>query len=344
MRILCVGPLWRGSNAGGLFKAFSRKGCMIEIADEFYHVSLQSKNKTTKILERLIRPLQTREFNDSIKKKTALFKPDIFLVYKGTFVTPDTLEFAKAQGARLALFFPDVSTAAHGSHIPACIPHYEIIFTTKTFGMKDMAEKYGSKNMHLVPHGYDPEIHRILPISEKEMSIYGNDASFIGTWSPKKEQWLAYIKENIPGIDLKIWGSQWFKSNSAILNDSIQGTEILGDLYSMAIQCSKINLGILSEQRVGSSSGDLITSRTFHIPGAAGFMLHERNEESLACFKEDEECGFFDGPEELVQQIKRFLPDQQLRDRIRMGGNQRALKDHSLDARAETVLEYLRNM
>lgn len=344
MRIFCVGPLWRGSNAGGLFRALSRKGCMIEVADEFYYISLQSKDKATKIMERLIRPRQVKEFNESMKKKVALFKPDIFFVYKGTFVTPDTLEFARQQGCRLVLFFPDVSTTAHGPYIPKCIAHYELIFTTKTFGMKDMAEKYGAKNMKLVPHGYDPEVHRIIPVTDKELRVYGNDASFIGTWSPKKEKWLSYIKENVPGIDLKIWGSQWNKSTSSILNDSVQGNEVLGDLYAMAIQCSKINLGILSEQRAGSSSGDLITSRTFHIPGAGGFMLHERNEESLACFEEDKEAGFFDGPEELVAKIKYFLPNKELRDRIRMAGHQRALRDHSLDARAETVLSLIKSM
>jgi spore maturation protein CgeB len=128
------------------------------------------------------------------------------------------------------------------------------------------------------------------------------------------------------------------------LKDSIQGTEILGDLYAMAIQCSKINLGILSEQRVGSSSGDLITSRTFHIPGASGFMLHERNEESLKCFEEGTESGFFEGPEEMVSQIKKYLPDAALRDKIRMAGHRRALAEHSLDARAETVMGYLKDM
>jgi glycosyltransferase involved in cell wall biosynthesis len=344
MRILCIGPLWRGSNAGGLFKALSRKGCMIEVVDEFYFVSLNTKNKVTKVLERIIRPRQVEEFNNNIKNKIKLFKPDVILVYKGTFVMAETLIYAKEYNCKLALFFPDVSTTAHGPYIPACIPYYEQIFTTKTFGIKDMGEKYGVKNMQFIPHGYDPEIHRIIPITDKELSIFGNDASFIGTWSPKKEKWLSYIKENIPGIDLKIWGGQWSKSTSAILKDSIQGTEILGDLYAMAIQCSKINLGILSEQRIGSSSGDLITSRTFHIPGAGGFMLHERNEESLNCFVENEEAAFFDGPEEMVAQIKRFLPDAETRDAIRMAGHRRALAEHSLDARAQTVMNYLNKM
>jgi len=344
MKLLTVGPLWRGSNAGGLFRAFSRKGCLIEVMDEFYYVSLQSRNKLTKVAERLIRPRQVTEFNLAMQKKIDLFNPDFFFVYKGTFVMPETLEYARSKGARLVMFYPDVSTTVHSQYIPKCIPKYELIFTTKTFGITDMQNNYGVKNVAFVPHGYDPEIHRPLPINERDRKEYGNDASFIGTWSPKKEQWLAHLKRNIPGIDLKIWGAQWFRITDPVLKDSIQGTEILGDLYSMAIQCSSVNLGILSEQRAGSSSGDLITSRTFHIPGAAGFMLHERNEESVQYFKENEEAGFFEGPEEMTEKVKYYLGNAALRDKIRMAGHQRVLAEHSLDARAATVLEHLNKM
>ena len=68
MKILAIGPLWRGSNAGGLFRAMSREGCLIDIVDEFYFISLQTKTKLNKILERVIRPLQMAEFNNVINK------------------------------------------------------------------------------------------------------------------------------------------------------------------------------------------------------------------------------------------------------------------------------------
>lgn len=344
MRLLTVGPLWRGSNAGGLFRALSRKGCLIEVVDEFYYISLQTKNKKTKILERLIRPLQVDEYNNIIVKKINVFRPDVLFVYKGAFVRPSTVEHARRQKCKLVMFFPDVSTKAHGSYLPQTIPLYELIFTTKTFGIKDMKEQYGVQNAHFIPHGYDPEIHRPLPISDKERNFYGCDVSFIGTWSPKKEKWLTMLKEGLPDANVKIWGEQWHKATSEALKPAIQGGEVLGDLYSLALQCSSINLGILSEQRTGSSSGDLITSRTFHIPGAAGFMLHERNSESLSCFKEDEESGFFEGPEEMIEKTKYFLAQPALRDKIRIAGHNRALRDHSLDARADVVIKHIETL
>ncbi|NDC41823.1 MAG: glycosyltransferase family 1 protein [Chitinophagia bacterium] len=151
---------------------------------------------------------------------------------------------------------------------------------------------------------------------------------------------MAMLKEALPEADLKIWGAQWFKATTESIKPAIQGTEVLGDVYAIALQCSKINLGILSEQRVGSSSGDLITSRTFHIPGCSAFMLHERNEESLLYFTE-EESGFFEGPEDMIAQTRRYLADNALRDRIRLAGYQRAMADHSLDSRAKQVLALL---
>ncbi len=230
----------------------------------------------------------------------------------------------------------------HGDNIPGCIPLYDLIFTTKTFGITDMKEQYGVKNAVFIPHGFDPEIHRPLSIGDKDKEIFGCDASFIGTWSPKKEKWLAHLKEKLPAINLKIWGDQWHKANTPDLKSAIQGKSVLGDLYALAIQSSKINLGILSEQVSGASSGDLITSRTFHIPGANGFLLHERNEESVLYFREDEEAAFFDGPEELVQKVSHYLTDATARERIQLAGYKRASLDHSLDARAASVLSAMK--
>jgi spore maturation protein CgeB len=344
MKVLAIGPLWRGSNAGGLFRAMSRQGCLMEVLDEFYFISLQTKTKSTKVLERVIRPLQENEFNIAIRKKIELFAPDVLFVYKGAFVQPATVLFAREKKCRLVMFYPDVSMTAHGKNIPACIPLYDLIFTTKTFGIKDMEARYGVKTARFIPHGFDPEIHRRLDISSADKARFGCDVSFIGTWSPKKEQWLTVLKNTCPGADLKIWGEQWHKAGSEAIKGAIQYTGVLGDLYAIAIQCSKINLGILSERVSGSSSGDLITSRTFHIPGSSGFMLHERNEESVLYFKEDEEAGFFADADEMAKQVQYFLGNENHREQVRAAGYQRALRDHSLDERARTVLAHMASL
>ena len=150
MKICAVGPLWRGSNAGGLFRAMGRQGCLLEVVDEFYFISLQTKKKSTKIIERIIRPIQINEYNNAIKQKIQVFKPDILFVYKGAFVYPETLVFAKKHKCKLVLFYPDVSMTNHGKNIPRSIPLYDLIFTTKTFGITDMQKMYGVTNAQFI--------------------------------------------------------------------------------------------------------------------------------------------------------------------------------------------------
>ncbi len=286
--------------------------------------------------------MQEREYNEAIKAKIKLFTPDVFLVYKGAFVQPETLTYAKQHNCRLVLFYPDVSMTFHGTNIPRSIPLYDLICTTKTFGITDLSAKFGVKSAVFIPHGFDPDIHRPLPVSDDDRKHFGCDVSFIGTWSPKKEKWLTFLYEKMPDISLKIWGDQWNRVTTPALKSVIQGRPVTGDLYAMAIQCSVINLGILSEQVAGASSGDLITSRTFHIPGAGGFMLHERNEESVLYFKENEEAAFFEGPEELVQKVEVYLKDNEQRKRIQAAGHARAVQDHSLDARAKKIISLVK--
>jgi spore maturation protein CgeB len=288
--------------------------------------------------------LQVKEYNESIVKKISLYSPEILFVYKGAFVFPETLLFAKEANCKLVLFYPDVSMTNHGKFIPKCIPLYDLIFTTKTFGITDMQKMFGVKNARFIEHGFDPEIHRNLSLPEKYKKDFICDVSFIGTYSPKKELWLSAIKMHLPDINLKIWGNQWSKATNKNIITSIQNTAVLGDLYAIAIQSSTINLGILSEIVVGSSSGDLITSRTFHIPGSSGFMLHERNKESVQYFEEDVEAGFFEGPDELIKKIRFFLDNPDFREKIRLAGYKRALRDHSLDVRAKSIINFMKQL
>ena len=115
-----------------------------------------------------------------------------------------------------------------------------------------------------------------------------------------------------------------------------------GDLYALAISSSKINLSLLSEQVKGASSGDLITSRTFHIPGAGGFMLHERTSEVIKYFVENEEMDCFSDEIELIERVKYYLDNPVKRAEIAHRGHERACREHKLDHRALKLLEIIR--
>lgn len=339
-RILCIGEEWRGSNASGLFYALSRSGCIVNIVNELQYVSVQAITVSTKSLNRLTRSFQVNDFNYYLKLVTKSFKPDLVLVYKGAFIKQESILCWKKAGIPVVNFFPDVSFLAHGKYIPKCIPLYDHIFTTKTFAAKDLQShfNYSSSKVSFIPHGFDPLVHQKLDSNQSEFMC---DASFIGNYSAHKSQFLAYLKREYPQLDLKIWGGTWKHIENALMG-SVMGIGIHGDLYVDAINASTINIALLSELVKGASTGDQITSRTFHIPASGGFMLHQRTEELLSYFEEDKEVACFSSKEELVEKIKFYLGNDTVRKKIQENGHNLVVKNHSLDERANRILLMLR--
>jgi len=338
LKILFIGPQWHGSNARGLAYGFRRLGHIVQSVDpDAYFPS--GKSFVIKAFRRLAHPLMVKEFNKAILDQDAIFMPDFVLVFKGESVMPETLKVLKSRGRYLMQFYPDVSMFVHGGFIPECMPLYDYIFTTKSFGVKDLKEKFGILSAEFIPHGFDPDIHRPYQIFDNSDAEFECDASFIGTWSPKKEKFIAKVAECLPTICLKIWGAQWHKASYPSLRPYIMGTDILGDMYPLAIQYSKINIALLSEQRYGASFGDMITSRTFHIPASGGFMLHERTNEFLQYFSEGEDAACFSNPEELVEKIKYYLVHETEREHICLAGHSRCLAENSLEKRAYKIVE-----
>ena len=86
-------------------------------------------------------------------------------------------------------------------------------------------------------------------------------------------------------------------------------------------------------------AGDVITARTFEVPAAGGFMLHERTDEAMRYFEDGKECAFFDDADEAVSKIRYYLAHKDERMVISAAGRQRALASgYSYDDRVDTVI------
>lgn len=342
IKILCIGEEWRGSNASGLFYAFSRIGCITNVVNELKYVSVYGEAVSAKVVNRLIRPFQISDFNNELKSITNAFLPDIVFVYKGAYIFPDTVSFWKKRNLPVVNFFPDVSFLAHGKYIPACIPLYDHLFTTKTFAANDLYSNFGydKQKVSFIPHGFDPLIHRKLALTKSDLNC---DVSFIGNYSIHKNNYLTHLVNCFPTIDLRIWGNTWRNKENPKLVKAIQNLSIIGDLYALALNVSLINLGLLSEKVIGASSGDQITSRTFHIPGAGGFLLHQRTQEVSKYFDEGTEMVCFDSPEEMAEMTNYYLNHESERIKIQEAGYRRARGAYSLDVRAEEILTILKS-
>jgi spore maturation protein CgeB len=193
-----------------------------------------------------------------------------------------------------------------------------------------------------MPHGFDPDLHRPMAVSPQDLARLGADAAFIGMWSPKKTAYMQMLVRKLPGVHARIWGGAWERAHATVLKPAIMGRHLWGDVYPLAMQCTKVNIALLSEARTGASSGDRITSRTFHIPASGGFMLHERTDELLQYYREGDEVACFASPEELAEKTQYYLEHEEEREAIRLAGHRRCVAENSLVDRAQVIVQHYR--
>lgn len=341
-RILCIGETWLGSDARAAFAALRRLGHSVEVLDANHYLPLQWQTLPGRAIRKVFRPVFVRELRLDAERVVARYRPHCLFVFKGNEVHPELIEHCKEKGVTTVNYYPDVSFLSHGSYIPRSLPLYDHVFNTKSYGVGDMQRELGVERASFLEPGYDPELHRPVELSREDREIYGCDVAFIGTWSPKKESLLTALRHSLPQIRIRIWGNQWNQSSDVRLRASIMGHGVTGDEYTKAICGAAICLGLLSEKGQGSSSGDLITARTFQIPACGAFMLHERNLEVLHYFEEDREAGFFSTSEELAEKVKHYLDDSPKRRGIARNGRLRSLDDgYSIDRKMMSVLNWL---
>jgi glycosyltransferase involved in cell wall biosynthesis len=339
LRILALADVWQGSNAYAFVRAFRRMGHSVFVLPPENYIPGMWRRTPLRAFRRLAEPILVREYTEAIVDEARRLRPHLFFVFKGRYVHPDAIRGVRRLGAVAVNFYPDVSFRAHGDLIPQALPEYDWVFTTKRFGLADMAEQLGIETASFLPHGYDPEVHAPWPLTDEDLAAYACDVSFIGTWSPKKQALLERLAAERPDIHMRVWGSQWGPARAS-LGERIEGRHVLGVEYAKALRASKINLGILSEARVGSSAGDAITSRTFHIPATGAFMLHERTDEFLDYFREGEECGCFGDADELVERAAFYLAHDEAREAAARAGLERSRASrYAIDSRAEAVLK-----
>lgn len=307
-RPLCIGFLgadWWGSDARAVAMEFRRQGhIVIERNYEDFFPTRWTNN--LRIVRRLTRSWMAANYNHAVEELLQIDGLDFLLVFKGMLLSRKTLQKFCAKSTRTYCFYPDVSITAHGSNIAECMALYDCVFTTKPFHFQDAKLSSIAKQLKLVHHGYDPDVHRPIAGFHDSNKFYSADVSFVGAWSPKKERLLESISALGENHVIKVWGPGWNQAGNSV-REFWQGRGAYGDEL-VAICCgSKINLGLLSEKGPDTQKGDSTTARTWQIPACGAFLLHENTEELAKYFIPGKEVGVFVDGEDLLAKIKYYL-------------------------------------
>ncbi len=299
----------QGADEAPLLSAWCDQGVIVTNFDDQTYV-LPNWTGSLRLVRRIVRRSAVKQLELRLIAAITRLRPELFFAFKGTFVTEATLRVAKDVGAVCALYYPDMSFAAPGRDFVQTLRSYDMIFSNKSFGPLEL-KRLGVRTVcRYVPLWYEPT-----------PSINGNvslnmpvpDILFVGHYSPKKAEYLKAVSSGLcPEYSLLIVGESWGGKG---VDEYWFGCGLYGHVVGVLYQRAKVTLGLLSERPASGIADDQITSRTFTVPGAGGFLLHERTKDFHDLF--GDYPAVFDGPADLVAQCRHYLKDDGARDRLR---------------------------
>jgi hypothetical protein len=187
------------------------------------------------------------------------------------------------------------------------------------------------------------------------------DVSFVGQAYGERPALIKHLKDR--GVDVRVWGPGWEyyidwpsrnpirqianllrkpESRIAFPKEMLGG--ILSDSQLVATyNRSRINLGFatcgethLDQQRITQ-----IRLRDFEVPMSGGFYLAEYTEELEEFFEVGREIVCHHGIDDIAEKVRYYLTHDTERERIRLAGHARCLRDHTWRRRFETAFDQM---
>ncbi len=196
------------------------------------------------------------------------------------------------------------------------LPYYDLCVVMRPQNITE-ARALGAKRAMRVNRCADEVSHAPRELSPEDKAQWAADVLFVGTWFPERGPFLLDLVQR--GVPLTIRGANWTKASEwSELKAYWKGGELQAEEYAKAIQCAKVNLGLLSK-----GNRDLHTTRSLEIPALGGLLCAERTVEHSAMYTEGQEALFWGDAEECANACFQALRQPELSQRIAAAGLQR---------------------
>jgi spore maturation protein CgeB len=296
-----------------------------------------------KVVHRLVAGPGVERFNRDVLAVAEREKPDIFWADKLLWLQPATLDRLRAMGIATVSYMIDNPFGMRSD--PGWrlylkdIPHFDLHVVQRDKNIADYKQR-GARDVIKIQTAYEPTIHFPPPAGwgDKDRD---RGVSFIGTPYDDRAEVLTRLWREFEFPVVISGDSQWKRRlQPDALAALYTGGELYMDGYREGVWRSKINLSFITH-----ANQDEFVHKSFEIAGCGGFLLAERSAGHSARFVEDEEAVFFTGIEELVEKIRRYLPDEAARERIAAAGRVRAVRDgYGNDAQVGKIAERAREI
>ena len=344
LKIMVITPVYGGSLpvARSCYEGLKGLGHDVELWDaSMFSVPFQkSLEITTDARNRkVIHDRFMALISDMILASCAEFRPDLVLALAQAPLSIETIQSLKENRIVTAFWFVEDYQVLE--YWKAWAPHYDFFFTIQKDGnFLGELERLGVKHYAYLPMAADPETHKPMDLSPGEVREFGSDLSFMGAGYYNRHQFFKGILD----FDFKIWGTGWDPNSPLWKRVQRNGERIPVEDFVKIFNASKINLNLHSSvfHEGVNPQGDFVNPRTFEIAACGAFQLVDYRSELPAVFAPDEEIVCFHNLEDLRDQIRYYLDRPEERRRIAERARSRVLKEHTYQARMETMLSFIR--
>lgn len=261
--------------------------------------------------------------NNEIVRVAKLWKPDLFLTFKGEIILPETILKLKRIGVKTINWYPDYISPDTDSN-KEFIGAYDYFVYWDKWHTNDLQKK-GFGGVFYLPFCTIPS--KTPPPKEKKYKI-----NFVANWHKHREEKIKPVAD----LGLNIWGNKAWSETS--LKENYRGGPVSVAEMKKIIRLSKITLNIHVVENVYSEGTNV---RTFEATGAGGFLLANKRKSLYELFDVGREIEVFDGTEELIEKTKFYLKNDTLRGKIARAGWERTKKNHTYLKRFNLLLKYL---
>lgn len=249
---------------------------------------------------------------------------DLCHVDGGEWVTPAVIRVLRKHARRVVNYNIDDPTGPRdGPRFAAyrqAAAHYDLLVVVREDNLPEL-RTLGAKNVLRVNRSADEVNHAPRVLGDEDRARWRSDVLFLGTWFPERGPFLRELIRL--GVPLTIRGPHWDKAPEwPDLKAHWAGGAIGGDDYARAIQCARVNLGLLSKE-----NRDQHTTRSLEIPALGALLCAERTPEHQAMYEEGHEALFWSDVAECADVCRMALQDEALRQSIADAGHQRYLLD-----------------
>jgi spore maturation protein CgeB len=298
---------------------------------------------------------------DSLRQRVEVVKPDLFITAIDILDVASseilkTLSAMRSEGTKIAIW-------VHWPLVPSIDPRRaevlkradvaDLYFGEREAEQMERFTRDTGKEYHVIPHAADNTQHPVAPVPK-----YRLDIAYLGANLPTK-RWLA--RTLLPALRRRyrvgIFGPGWTFTDELLGYASAASRKLHAGGIATQIDRARIavppeeeaalyssatiSLNFHEREADGSQPHYIVNQRTFKIPACGGLELCDYVPAIRNYFDEDELVMLPLSLERWLQTIDYLLKHPAERERIRVNGVKRALRDHTYKSRITLLLRLL---